>query len=443
MKKAIFWMRRDMRFDDNHALSIATYNFDAVYPVFIFDKNILDKIKNKSDPRVSLIYDRLASLGKSHKIHIYYGDPVKLIPDIARELGAQEVFANEDYESYAKTRDSKISKEISLNLYKDTVVFRYDEILNGKNEPYKVFTAYKNKWIKDLESNLSVIYKYKIELEKLKYKKTKENIQVTSLADISFEYTSDYTHAYSLDKVIDYDKNRDFPQIEGTSRVSVSLRFGLVSVRSLIREIMPTDNNGKKVWLSELIWREFYFQILVNFPHVEKKSYRPEYEKVKWTQNNKLFKAWCEGKTGVPIVDAGMRELNTTGFMHNRVRMITASYLCKTLLLDWRLGEKYFAEKLLDFDLAANNGGWQWCASTGCDSAPYFRIFNPYTQGKRFDKDCLYIKKYVEELKEVDIKAIHNADKNPLDYASPIVDYSKQRIRALALYKKAKEEYSC
>jgi deoxyribodipyrimidine photo-lyase len=445
MSKAIFWMRRDMRFDDNHALSQATNNFDEVYPVFIFDEKILSKLKNKSDARVNIIYKRLKELSKINKIHIFYGDPVALIPKIAKLMGVSDVFANEDYESYAVKRDKAISKLVQLHLYKDTVVMRFDEVANGKGLPYRDFTAYKNTWLAKLESDYRFKGEYKINKKRIKEVHTAKKLEITSLKDTGFIESEAKISKIKFNVIDDYAEKRDFPALDNTSRASVYLRFGFVSVRSLIRKIMPIDNEGKKIWLSELVWRDFYFSILANFPHAEKNCYRPEFDLIEWSDDKSGFKAWCEGKTGVPIVDAGMRELNTTGFMHNRVRMIVASYLCKTLLIDWRKGEKYFAEKLLDFDLAANNGGWQWSASTGCDASPYFRIFNPYTQGKRFDPDCEYIRKYVTELEGVDSKAIHNADKErvSINYIEPIIDYSKQRIKALAMYKKAKEEYVC
>jgi deoxyribodipyrimidine photo-lyase len=444
-KKAIYWMRRDLRLEDNHALAQATEFFDEVYPVFIFDEKILTKLKDKSDPRISIIYRQLLEISKIKKIHILFGDPVDVIPKVAKLVDACEVFANEDYESYAIERDRKISKKLKLNLYKDTVVLRFDEIVNGKDLPYKVFTAYKNKWLSILDSNFKLIGEHKVNLKKIKPSSELAELEIKKISDIGFKVNDLAPEKASLKGLDSYDQARDFPALNATSKVSVPLRFGFISIRSLVRKIYPTDTNGKKIWLSELIWREFYFSILGNFPHIEKKSYKPEFENIEWIKDEKLFKSWCEGKTGVPIVDAGMRELNTTGFMHNRVRMIVASYLCKTLLIDWRKGEKYFAEKLLDFDLAANNGGWQWCASTGCDSTPYFRIFNPYTQGKKFDSECVYIKKYVEELRDINSKDIHSADKKQISsmYNKPIVNYSTQRIKAFSLFKKAKEKYLC
>ena len=445
MSKAIYWMRRDLRLDDNHALSQATDNFDEVYIVFVFDEKILTKLKDKSDPRISILYKRLVKISKIKKVHITFGDPVDVIPKIAKEIGASEVFANEDYESYGIKRDKIISKSVKLNLFKDTVVLRYDEIVNGKDLPYKVFTAYKNKWLSIIDMNSHLIGEYEVNLKNIKSSNKITKFEINSITDIGFEHNSLVPENYTLEGLNDYDNARNFPALNATSKVSLSLRFGFISIRSLVRKVYPTTTNGKKIWLSELIWREFYFSILGNFPHVEKKSYKPEFENIKWDNDKNLFESWCQGKTGVPIVDAGMRELNTTGFMHNRVRMIVASYLCKTLLIDWRKGERYFAEKLLDYDLAANNGGWQWCASTGCDSTPYFRIFNPYTQGKKFDSECIYIKKYVEELRDTEAIDIHKADKKriSINYNEPIVNYSKQRIKAFSLFKNSKEEYIC
>lgn len=438
MSKAIMWLRRDMRLEDNMALSVATRNHDEVYPVFIFDTNILDKLKNKKDQRVSLIFDRLKELNKKHKVHIFYGDPVALIPQIADAFGAQSVYANEDYESYALSRDGAIAKKVELKLYKDHVVFRYDEIKNKQGLPYKVFTPYKNVWLYQLETNPESYAEKKVDKKKLCTSIALVKKEVNLLSDIGFD-NAPYGEENKKFDINTYKKHRDFPAVDGTSRLSAKLRFGIVCPRQLIRKNMPFNNIESQTWLSELVWRDFYFAVLGNFPHVEKKCFIKEFDKIKWDNDKKLFKAWCEGKTGVPIVDAGMRELNTTGWMHNRVRMIVASYLCKTLLIDWRWGESYFAEKLIDFDLAANNGGWQWSASTGCDAAPYFRIFNPYSQGEKFDPDAIYIKKYVPELSKYTPKEIHKLMLKSEDYNSPVIDYKAQRAKALAMYKKAKE----
>ena len=432
------WLRRDLRLKDNTALSVATRKYDEVFPVFVFDTNILDKLKNKEDQRVSLIFDRLQELSQKYKIHIFYGDPIKLIPKIAKAFDAEEVFANEDYESYALKRDKDVAKSVNLSLFKDHVIFRYDEIKNKQGLPYKVFTPYKNTWLFQLEQNPESYTERKVNLKKLSSSSKLTKEQVNSITDIGFEQT-DYIQENNEFDINHYKSSRDFPAKPGTSRLSAKLRFGFVCTRQLIRKNMPFNNVERQTWLSELVWRDFYFAVLGNFPYVEKNCFIKEFDKIKWNNDKKLFKSWCEGKTGVPIVDAGMRELNTTGWMHNRVRMIVASYLCKTLLIDWRWGEKYFAEKLIDFDLAANNGGWQWSASTGCDAAPYFRIFNPYSQGEKFDPDAIYIKKFVPELSNYSAKEIHKLTLDKNDYNPPIIDYKAQRPKALAIYKEAKE----
>lgn len=440
MKSLVYWMRRDLRFDDNMALSVATNHADNVYPVFVFDSNILDKLKEKDDRRVTFLMETLQELNKKHEITILYGDPIELIPKFAKEVKADEVYANEDYESYAHKRDGAVAKQIELKLFKDQVIFRFDEIKNGKNEPYKVFTPYKNKWLEKLDQTPEAYLERKYISKNMSAAKTKLKT-INGLKDLGFEYNP-MVFPESNFKINHYSDRRDFPAMDATSYLSVHLRFGLVSIRSQVRKHMPFNNEGKKIWLSELVWREFYFYILGNFPYVEKGPFLKYFSDIKWINDKKEFKAWCEGRTGVPIVDAGMRQLNETGFMHNRVRMIVASYLCKTLLIDWKWGEKYFAQKLNDFDLSANNGGWQWSASTGCDAAPYFRIFNPYTQSSKFDKEAEYIKKYIPELRKYTAKEIHDPVKYPLiDYPAPIVDYKSRRALALKLYKEAKEEH--
>jgi deoxyribodipyrimidine photo-lyase len=466
MARAIVWLRRDLRFYDNMALSIATQNFSEVYPVFIFDSKILTKLKNKDDLRVNFIFQTLMRLKKQHPLHIFYGDPAILIPKLAKEFNVQEVITNEDYEAYAKERDSKVAKalekeKILFSSYKDTVIFSFRDIKNQTGTPYKVFTPYKNKWIYELEQNPESYAERKIKTQNIKQNENCKENEITKIEQVSFNFI-DLTDKVELDpekllslfkkKVDLYKANRDYPALPNTSKLSVHLRFGTVNPRMLVRDFMPFNNEGRKVWLSELVWREFYFAVLAHFPYVEKSAFLDYFKDIQWENDNKKFKAWCEGKTGVPIVDAGMRELNSTGWMHNRVRMIVASYLCKTLLIDWRLGEEYFAEKLIDFDLAANNGGWQWSASTGCDAAPYFRIFNPYTQSQKFDGEAHYIKKYVPELSAVPAKKIHDPTLwTPMDlmdwkivigkdYPAPIADYKANRIKALAMYKKAKGE---
>lgn len=463
MKKALVWLRRDLRLNDNSALAYATQNFDEVHLVFIFDENILAKLSDKKDLRVQFIFDTLmnlqANLEKNNaNINIVYGDPVTIIPELANNLNVDSVLTNRDYESYAKNRDEKVSKtlnkaNINFKQFKDTVIFEADEVLTKTNGYYKVFTPYKNAWIAELESNPEKMLERSV--NKLKIVKTKSSgiNKVKSLADIGFEQVTEgfseasKTYNNFVKKMENYQDHRDFPAIEGTSRLSVHLRFGTISSRQLVRAIFHKKDKGTQTWLSELIWREFYFALLDKNPYVETSAYQQKYENIPWENNKDLYRKWCEGNTGVPIVDAAMRQLNQTGWMHNRLRMISASYLIKTLLVDWRWGEKYFAQKLIDFDLSANNGGWQWAASTGCDAAPYFRVFNPYRQSERFDKNAEFIKKFCPELENVPNKYIHEPNLMPVDiqvsskcmigkdYPAPIANYKENRIKVINMFK--------
>lgn len=476
MKKALVWLRRDLRLHDQAALSYATNSFDKVYLIFVFDDKILNKLENKKDARVEFIYDSLMHLQEelkkySSNIIIVKGDPCQIIPEVAQKLKVDAVVANRDYEVYAKDRDQKVlnflsQSSIDFITCKDTVVFEADEVLTKTGGLFKVFTPYKNAWLAKLENHQNAMFEYKVALQKLDSTSipsmdlSQKIKAIKSLADIGFEEVSEIervdgsaakTYNTFVKKIKNYSDHRDFPAIEGTSRLSVHLRFGTISTRQLVRAVWPKEDEGTRVWLSELIWREFYFALLDKNPHVEKHAYQSKYENLTWDNDKQLYKAWCEGRTGVPIVDAGMRQLNQTGWMHNRLRMITASYLIKTLLIDWRWGEKYFAQKLIDFDLAANNGGWQWAASTGCDAAPYFRVFNPYRQSERFDKKGEFIRRYCPELSAVPDKFIHGPYLMPIeiqvkascrigqDYPAPIADYAKNRIRAINMFKEVGE----
>lgn len=444
----------------------ATNACENVYLIFVFDENILKHLKNKKDARLVFIQNALCEMEKklksNAKIITLYGDPKKLIPDFAKKLNVDAVFTNNDYEKYALERDAFVEKELAklgvdFFRYKDQVIFEGHEVLNNQGEMYKVFTPYKKSWLSKLESDLDKFaFKQKVNLAKIKSTDLKISY-IEKLSQIGFEedIAEKMFHEVDSKKVLkafkkhidEYDKARDFPALDKTSHLSVHLRFGTISIRELVRVALDTSSTGASIWLSELCWRDFYFAILQSFPHINEKAYIKKYEKIKWENNKKNFKAWCEGKTGFPIVDAGMRQLNETGFMHNRLRMITASFLAKTLLVDWKWGEAYFAEKLIDFDFAANNGGWQWSASTGCDAAPYFRIFNPERQGERFDPEGKFIKKYCPELTHVPASKIHNLNKlNEMeqnmyecllgkDYPFQIVDYKKNREKALDLYR--------
>lgn len=432
---AIFWFRRDLRLNDNAGLYHALKENREVIPVFVFDKNILGKLENKADARVSFIHreiealqQKLVEMGSS--MHVYYSTPSEVFNKLINNFKIDAVYTNHDYEPYAKERDAQINDLLSNNniefkTFKDQCIFEKDEVVKDDGLPYTVFTPYSRKW----KSKLKDFYLKSYPTEKYfsSFIKTTSK-QIPSLNEMGFEQTQIEIPArdFSEKIIADYHNQRDFPAVRGTSRLSVHLRFGTVSVRELAR----FTRNKNETYLNELIWRDFYMMILWHFPHVAHSSFKSQYDNIKWVNNEHHFKLWCEGKTGYPLVDAGMRELNATGFMHNRVRMVVASFLCKHLLIDWRWGEAYFAEKLLDFDLSANNGGWQWAAGSGCDAAPYFRIFNPESQLEKFDKRLIYVRKWVPEFD------------NPFVYYKPIVEHKLAREKCLETYKKAlnKEE---
>lgn len=421
------WFRRDLRLDDNAALYHGLRGKNPVVPVFIFDKNILDDLEDKCDRRVTFIRDVLRKMQEELKehaasLHIFYDTPKNAFNQLLKEYTIETIFANEDYEQYAIDRDKEIASLLEkhraeLKLYKDQVIFAKDEVVKDNGEPYTVFTPYSKKWLAKLADFYLKSYPAK------KYYKNfhkEKKHRIPSLKSMGFKETrKDFPSSRAQPGLLkDYKQTRDFPGIHGTSRLGVHLRFGTISIRQLATKAQQHSS----VYLNELIWREFYFMILWHFPHVRNNySFRKEMDAMQWRNNEKEFAAWCEGQTGYPIVDAGMRELNETGFMHNRVRMITASFLAKHLLIDWRWGEAYFAKKLLDYDYAANNGGWQWSAGTGCDAMPYFRIFNPITQAKKFDKDLKYIRKWIPEL-------------DSPDYPQPVVEHEFARQRALEAY---------
>ena len=418
-------MRRDLRLQDNTGLYHALNENKEVVPIFIFDTNILDKLEDKTDHRVEFILDSLAliqhqleKLGSS--LLIFHGDPA----EIFKSLTPKAVYTNHDYEPYARKRDEEIKsiltdKGIALKTFKDQVIFEKEEVIKEDGKPYTVFTPYSRKWKSLLTS--AHLKSYPTENHFESFKKIKP-IPLPTIDEIGFKATGlPFPERVVKQSIVEkYDQQRNFPAIEGTTKLSVHLRFGTVSIRKLAQ----LAHRKNEVWLNELIWRDFYHMILWHFPHVEKHSFKPAYDQIQWRHEEKDFAAWCEGKTGYPIVDAGMRELNSIGFMHNRVRMIVASFLTKHLLIDWRWGEAYFAKKLLDFDLAANNGGWQWAAGSGCDAAPYFRVFNPILQTEKFDPELKYIKKWVPELGTV-------------NYPKPIVDHKFARERSLKTYKEA------
>lgn len=422
----IFWFRRDLRLIDNHGLYEALQSELHVLPIFIFDTEILNQLENKEDKRVDFIFQALEKLneylekqGKS--IQIFYGKPLEIYENLSQQYEIGNVFCNEDYEPYAIKRDQEIkdflaSKNINFYQFKDQVIFQKDEITKADGKPYTVYTPYSKQWLlkfndqnleffaseKKLE-NLLNIEKQNITLENIGFKKT------------NYLFENPKINLEILEK---YQETRDFPTLE-TSQISVHLRFGTFSIRKLVKLASELNDN---TYLKELIWREFFMQILWHFPKVIHHSFKEKYDKISWENNEELFQKWCEGTTGYPIVDAGMRELNETGLMHNRVRMVCASFLTKHLITDWRIGEAYFAEKLMDYDLSANNGNWQWSAGSGCDAAPYFRVFNPEEQQKKFDPKFIYIKKWVKEF-------------GTSAYPKPIIEHKFARERALKRYK--------
>ena len=424
----IFWFRRDLRVHDNAALFYALKEDMPVLPVFIFDKNILDKLEDKADRRVEFIHAAITEVQQQlialqSSIEVFYGFPADIFKELSEKYNIAEVFTNHDYEPYAKQRDGEIAsllqkKQISFTTHKDQVIFEKNEILKDNSEPYTVFTPYSRKWKEKL--NTFFLSSYPTE----KYSRNFFNQvakPIPSLEDMGFKKVSYPFPKRELKEEIikKYGETRDFPGVEnGTSRLGVHLRFGTVSIREIARLAKSLNDT----YLNELIWRDFYQMILWHFPRVgEGHAFKPEFEKVQWRNNEEEFAKWCQGMTGYPIVDAGMRELNATGFMHNRVRMVVASFLTKHLLIDWRWGEAYFAQKLLDYELASNNGGWQWASGSGCDAAPFFRIFNPQLQAQKFDKSLSYIKKWIPEL-------------NEFTYPLPVVEHDFARKRALEVF---------
>ncbi|MEO5594268.1 MAG: deoxyribodipyrimidine photo-lyase [Chitinophagaceae bacterium] len=426
----ICWFRRDLRLDDNAALYHALKSNNAVVPVFIFDKNILEKLDEKADRRVEFIHAALTEMqdqltAKGSSLEVYYGYPNEIYELLLKKYKIEKVFTNSDYEPYAVQRDEAIQKLLeargaSLHSYKDQVIFEKTEIAKEDSKPYTIFTPYSRRWKAALTDFYLKSYPVKKYISNLFRQK---GVIIPSLENMGFQAVDKPFPSQQLNTVLikKYNDQRDYPAIHGTSKLGIHLRFGTISIRKLAAK--AKELNG--TFLNELIWRDFYHMILWNFPQVGKgKAFKPEYDFIQWKNNENEFAQWCNGMTGYPIVDAGMRELNATGFMHNRVRMITASFLAKHLLIDWRWGEAYFAEKLLDYDLAANNGGWQWAAGSGCDAAPYFRIFSPTRQTENFDKQLTYIRKWVPELDE-------------LTYPLPIVDHDFARKRCLEVYSKA------
>ncbi len=430
MEIAVFWFRRDLRLNDNTGLFFALIENKNVLPIFIFDEEILNKLP-KNDSRVTFIHESLEEIRTElhkHKreLSIYHGAPKVIFKDLIENYSITKVYTNRDYEPYAQERDEEIqtlltSKNIEFEAYKDQVFFEKNEIVKGDGTPYVVYTPYKNKWKENFRNQKLKQFKSEEKLENLILD---FNFQYKSLKDLGF--TKGKHKVFPLKAtpqlIEDYEDTRDFPaKAYGTSKSAPHLRFGTVSVRELLKKAVAQKN---EIFWSELIWREFFMQILWHFPRTHKEAFKAKYDRIEWRNNEVEFDKWKTGTTGYPLVDAGMRELNETGYMHNRVRMLVGSFLCKHLLIDWRWGEAYFAEKLLDYDMSANVGNWQWVAGSGVDASPYFRIFNPTTQIKKFDKDHIYIKKWVTDLEE-------------LTYPQPMVDHKMARERCLETYKKA------
>lgn len=422
---ALLWFRRDLRLYDNAALYQASLSGYKILPIFIFDIEILSTLP-KNDARVGFILQSLVEINQllapyNASCLIQMGTPLQIFNSLKAQFDIQHIFTNEDYEPYAIQRDTAISdwayhNNIRFSKFVDHVLQSPKAILKADQTPYTVFTPYKNKWLNEFKKPEP----FPVQYQTLNWYKS--NFPLPTLKELGFESSllTIPPSTIQLDIISDYAVQRNFPGINGTSRLGIHLRFGTLSIRKLL--LAAWDVNA--TFMSELIWRDFYQSILFHYPYVVESAFKPAYNHIPWRNNITEFEAWKTGNTGYPIVDAGMRELNATGFMHNRVRMITASFLTKHLLIDWRWGEAYFAEKLLDFDLAANNGGWQWAAGSGCDAAPYFRIFNPTEQAKKFDPQGKYIRKWVPEL----LKG---------RYPSPIVEHVYARNRALTTYKSA------
>ncbi|HEY0897926.1 MAG TPA: deoxyribodipyrimidine photo-lyase [Sphingobacteriaceae bacterium] len=427
----IFWFRRDLRLRDNaglyHALKESEH---PVLPLFIFDRNILDQLPDPDDARVTFIHHvlhkmnaELQALGSS--LITKFDTPLNAFKQLTTEYNIAAVYLNTDYEPYARDRDQDVEqllkeKGIAFRAYKDHVVFEKDEVVKADSKPYTVFTPYKRAWLDQLAKGS--IKEYPGENYFARFLKIPPE-KLPSLEELGFTRNDLKFPDGEYRSVIDhYNKTRDFPALRGTTRIGIHLRFGTLSIRAVLNDALKTED---KTWLSELIWRDFYAMILWHFPWTVNQAFKADYDRIQWRNNEQEFEAWCQGRTGYPIVDAGMRELNATGFMHNRVRMITASFLTKHLLIDWRWGESYFAQKLLDYDQASNVGGWQWAAGSGNDAAPYFRIFNPELQTKKFDPELKYIKKWVPEFQD------------PFHYPAPIVEHKFARERVLKAFKDA------
>ena len=424
----ILWFRRDLRLEDNHALYRALKSGYDVLPIFIYDSDITDKLK-ENDHRLKFISQAIKNINielakKKKKVYTFKGKPYNVIEKLIKKFNIKEVYLNKDYEPYARDRDDEIKvlckkNNVIYKSFKDHVIFEEDEIVKKDGTPYVVYTPYSKKWIEKYKSNSIESYNSEKHISHIVDSGTIDNYDY----NIKFKKNIIQPVNYSFNNhlIDNYEDTRNYPSLDSTSRIGVNLRFGTVSTRNIVKKSSIRSNN---TYLKELIWREFFIQILWHFPYTINKSFKDKYERVEWRNNMEDFKSWCDGKTGYPIVDAGMNQLNKTGFMHNRLRMVVGSFLCKHLLIDWRLGEKYFADKLFDYEQASNVGNWQWVAGCGVDAAPYFRIFNPEEQQKKFDKNLEFINKWIP-----------NFDKD--NYIKRIVDHKFARERCLNTYKKA------
>lgn len=458
--RSLVWFRRDLRNDDHAALYHALKNTQLVHCVFVFDTDILDQLSDNADRRVEFIWESVRELKSALQMQgsdliVLHGKAIEEIPNLAVQLKVNAVFSNRDYEPTAKQRDTEISTKLAqLNIdfhqFKDQVLFEQDELLTKSGKPYVVFTPYKKSHLEKL--NAFYLKPYPVNqyshhlvrtstpdmmtLQELGFSRTNlSNLKLPTGMSGANTLFSDFSQ-----RIQSYREARNYPAVKGVSYLSTHLRFGTISVRQLARLAWEMNGIGAEAWLSELIWRDFYFQLLHHHPCLaQSRAFKPMYEHLVFENNLEFFQAWCEGRTGYPLVDAAMRQLNQTGYMHNRLRMVTASFLVKDLLIDWRWGERYFAQKLIDFDFAANNGGWQWAASTGCDAQPWFRIFNPITQSETYDPQGQFLRKYLPELAKMNDYEIHRPWQSLLntEYPTPIVVHELQRKRALDLYKAA------
>lgn len=469
---ALVWFRRDLRVCDQAALSCALKENRRVYCAFVFDREILDRLPRREDRRVEFIWHSVAELRRELTrlgggLIVRHARSRDAIPRLAAELGVRTVYVNCDYEPEATERDAAVGaalglQGIALRAFKDQVVFDRDEVLTRQGSPFSVFTPYKTAWLRRLAD--ADLDPHPVAERKASLARPEDGTSLPTLEDLGFAKTNlldlplppgtagaEHLLANFLGRIHDYKETRDYPALRGPSYLSAHLRFGTVSVRRLARLALHTGGSGAEAWLNELIWRDFYAQILWHHPRVARGAFREEYDAIPWPNPAGHFEAWCEARTGYPLVDAAMRQINATGYMHNRLRMVTASFLVKDLHVDWRRGERYFADNLNDFDLSANNGGWQWAASTGCDAQPYFRIFNPVKQSERFDPQGRFIRKYLPELHEVPDRYIHapwtmpeNAQERygmviGRDYPPPIVDHDRARKGTLELFAKIRQ----